>query len=380
MIETTASAPESLRLDRIREILCSAGPCVTLLLPPNHPGEASNSEALWKSVSRNLIQELVARRLPEDVAGELIEPLQDLVDLPAGSHWGRVVFRSPDVLRQFWLPGNAKTALAVGGCFEVRPILNELHLPEAFYVLTLTKKRIGLLRCTGTTAERIALPSGVPETLDEALRLEPPDHDLENRSAIGGAAGVTNRIRFGTGHGRETQHTYLSDFYKVVDRGLTPFLNQRNTQLVLAGVGEDTSVYRFVNTYAHLANGSIQGGKLEDALAEQLGRQAYAILQTQALEREAGILAELEKHASPDRFTSDFDSILRLAFEGRLHQLFVQEGAARMGVFARPEYRSWGSEDLVNLAAVQAVRHGGLAFTLPRAAMPEGPAAAILRF
>jgi hypothetical protein len=52
------------------------------------------------------------------------------------------------------------------------------------------------------------------------LAFKPPDHDLENRSAAGSSVGAMRAVRFGTGSGRETQHTYLRTSIKAVDHGL----------------------------------------------------------------------------------------------------------------------------------------------------------------
>jgi hypothetical protein len=106
--------------------------------------------------------------------------------------------------------------------------------------------------------ERVEFPVrlDLPPAMREPVRLEhqerdddQPDHDLENRSAAGSSPGAMRRIRFGTGSGRETQHSYLAEFYKKVDHGIHELLNTHGSPLLLAGVDEDTALYRAGNTY-----------------------------------------------------------------------------------------------------------------------------------
>jgi hypothetical protein len=70
--------------------------------------------------------------------------------------------------------------------------------------------------------------------------------------------------------------------------------------------------------------------------------------------------------------------------EGRVRHLYIDEVARKLGVFEgskRGGRWDWGEEDLLNVAAVETIMQGGLAFALPTSRMPEGAAAAaILRY
>lgn len=388
MIAAKVSALEPLRLESIQELVRSSAPCITVLLPPYRPGEQARSiAALLKSNVKDAARELVYRKVPESVMADLLDPLQQLTEDPellGGSHWGRAVFRSEQVFRQYELTEPVSPTLKVGGCFEIRSILGQLHLPQEFYLLKLSKKRVGLLRCAALRAEPMKLPKGVPETLEEALALEWPDHDLENRSAAGSSTGAMRRVRFGTGSGRETQHTYLADFYKAVDRGIHQLLHTRGAPLVLAGVDEDTALYRSINKYANLLGRSVLGSPSEALPEADLLGHAYAIVRSARTDRDARTLAETRERVAPARFSTDLDRILGAAVDARVGRLYIDERAQRVGIFegARRGGRwNWGEEDLLNVTAVETILHGGLVFGLPKCSMPEGAAvAAIFRF
>lgn len=389
MNEVKVSPPESLKLERIHDLIRSEGPCVTLLLPPYRPGEQSKPlAALVRTSLQGAEHQLAERDIPEAVTRDLLEPLEELArnpDFLAGSHWSRVIFRSPDSLRQFTLTEAVKPALYVGGCFEIRPILAELDLPSQFYVLKLSKKNVELHRCAGISAERFKLPAGFPETLEEALALERPDHDLENRSVAGNSTGSMPGVRFGTGSGRETQSTYLADFYKAVDRGMRELLiPMGDPPLILAGVDEDTALYRSNNRYPSLLARSISGNPAGSLLENGTLQKAYAIVSADRAERAAGALLDSKERVTPARYATGLSAILRAAAGGRLARLYIDQASRMLGVFEgtrRAGRWNWGAEDLLNIAAVETLLQGGSVFSLPAGRIPDGAAlAAILRY
>ena len=385
MTATKLFAPETLQPASLQEILGLPGPCLTLFLPPYRPGElASTPAALLKAGLQHAGQELAERRCPETDRAELFAPLEELAQDPElleGSGRGRAIFRSPELLRQFHMIQPVPASVVVAGSFAVRPLLAELQLPRVFYILALSKDHVQLMRCEDFRAKAVGLPPGFPLSLEEAMAFEPPDHDLENRSAAGSSTGAMRRVRFGTGSGRETQHAHLSDFYKLVDRGIHQILPKGDVPLVLAGVAEETDAYRAISGYRNLSAGTLQGSPDFASQEPEFLMQAYSLLRAEATVRELEALTEAIERAAPSHVSTDPDEVLRAAFEGRVRQLYIDESANRTGVFERGRYRTCGREDLLNLAAVQTILHRGGAFGLPHGMMPPGlSAAAILRF
>jgi Bacterial archaeo-eukaryotic release factor family 3 len=299
----------------------------------------------------------------------------------SGSHAGYAIFRSPSVLELFPLTQPVKPSLTIGGVFSIRNLSWELARPADFYVLALSKTKVSLLHGNGSTIEAAKLPPGIPATLEEAMAFDPPDHDLENRSPSGNSTGAMHGVRFGTGAGREQKHAHLADYYRMVDRGLRDLVDQAQIPLILAGVDEDTNIYRSVCASHNVVKQSLPGGP--DSLRDhsQVLRQSHFILRADAVECEAAAIKLAKERSTPARFLTDLDAILHAAFEGRVSDLYLAEGVEKTGVFENPGYRDWGSEDLLNLAAVQTIVHGGKSYEVPAAAMPAGTiAAALLRF
>ena len=388
MIETHVAPLEALQIESIKALLAATPPCVTLFLPPYRPAEQSKpSGVILRSWIQDLSHRLEQIRIGDAEAAAVLAPIASLAEDPAfthGSHSGRVIFSSPDLFRQFELTEPVRASWTIGGCFEIRPILNELNFPSQYFVLKLSTQRVELLRATALTMESVVLPKGVPSTLEATMAFEPPDHDLENRSAAGPSTGAMRGVRFGTGSGRETGHTYVADFYKAVDKGIHQLLRDGKTPLVLAGVEEDTTLYRGISTYPGLVEKSVGGDSGGAQTNADLLRHASAILHFSMADEAARDLMEARERLGPGRSSMDLEIILSAAAEGRVSRIYIDENAEKTGVFLdvkRGTRRNWGGEDLLNVAAVDTILHGGMAFALPTSQMPTHAAvAAIFRY
>lgn len=385
MIVNNSPTIELFRLATIREVLDSPGPCMTVFLPPYRPGEsAGSSAAILQAYLQDAKKQLNERGVSKPVVTNLLRPVEQAAENPsfeAGSHSSRAIFRSSQAFEQFHLTHPVDALWNVGGTFLIRPLASELARPSAFYILALSKEGVALHHCAGLHLEATHLPPGIPETLAEALALEPPDHDLESRSAAGSSTGAMRRVRFGTGSERERRHSHLSDYYKLVDRGIQQIVREQDLPLILAGPEEDVSIYRGAGSYRGLAKGAILGSPDVEREKTEILQRAYAILRTDQLEQQQAALMAAKEKVSSSRFSTDLDGILEAAFEGRVGQLYLNEQAQRVEEFARGNYQTWGKEDLLNLAAVQTILHHGKVCSLPGERMPDKSAAiAIFRF
>src|ERR1700733_11583684 len=156
MIETkieTKLTTDPLTNEIIKDLVSTAGPCLTVILPPYRRGEPGKpAAAVLKMDLQEAAKKLAARRIPAPLIEDLLEPLRQLSHEEAslaGSGFARAIFRAQGVFRQFELPASPapEQACTVGDCFSIRPILKSLALAEKTYVLNVTKKAVSLLAC-----------------------------------------------------------------------------------------------------------------------------------------------------------------------------------------------------------------------------------------
>jgi hypothetical protein len=381
---TAEQTAEPLTRQIIPDLIHTRGPCVTLLLPPYRPGEPAEPAAvLLKKDLQEAAKQLVARGVAEPVIADLLEPLRQLShedESMAGSRFARVIFRSQGVFREFELavPPASVRACTVGECFSIRPALASLEVPSHVYVLEVTKIGVELLVCGFNEATPVQLPAGTPKNLHEALAFKAPDHDLTNRSSAGPSAGAMRGVQFGTGSGRETQQTYRHDFYKAVDRGVRELLRLNEAPLILAGVDEEVALYSAVTTYPNLLRRTISGSPGVAFTRADMVRRAHDIVRFDYERRAAIAMTDAMERLAPARFSTNLEAILRAAAEGRVSDLYLDENASREGDFDGKPFGGayWHGEDLLNVAAVETLQHGGAVHSLPSHSMPGGAAIA----
>ena len=381
--------PEPMPKEVFLDLIVTRGPCITIVLPPYRPGELGHpAAALLKSHIQEAAKKLASRRIAQPAIEGLLEPLRDLANREesfAGVGRTRILLRSHGVFHQFELPVNPEhaTQCAVGDCFYVRPMLASLALPPRIYLLEVTKKSVALLACGLTDVTRVELPKGTPKTIEDALEFDQPDHDLMNRSSAGPSTGGMQGVQFGTRSDREKQHAHLRDFYRAIDRGIGELLRGGDAPLILAGVEEDVALYRAVNTYPHVLEQGIPGSLGPAISHPQVVRQSHEIVLFDLERRAALELAESKERLAPARFSSDLNAILRAAVAGRVSDLYLDENAERIGTFDGKAYggtTNWHDEDLLNVAAVETLLHGGAVYSLASHQMAGASAAASFRY
>ncbi len=359
----------------LKTLAAAGGLCVTLAASIPNPAEMS--VRLKKAV--RAVEGQVDDR-------SLTDPIEELAaNAYIDQVWANtlLLFRSHEVFRYYWLRGARQEMAVVAQRFQVRQLLSVLTGAQSFHLLALNRKKVRLLHCTPHASEEIDLRGIAPVNLGEWLNQRQPDHTLDNWSTSGPSTGSMRSVLFGTGTDRENGDEYLRHFWKEVDRGVRSILRDQDTPLVLAGVDYEVAIYRSVNTYPHVLAQAVHGAP--DGITERdLQERAWELAGRAAPEPFRKAMEEAEVHRELGRVATDAHQVIRAAFEGRVADLFVSGAAERRGSWDGDNFEpriGEGGDDLLNLAAVETIRHGGRAFELDAAAMPvRSEIAAVLRF
>jgi hypothetical protein len=355
------------------------GPCVSLLLP-THRGGAEEDVIRWKNLLRQAEEGLVAHGARAPEARELLRPAARLLEdrtfwkSPGG---GLALFLAPGLARAWHVPLRLRPQAVVGRRFHVKPLLALLEGDGRFYVLALSQKRVRLLEGTRDSAREVDL-QGVPRSLAGALRFHDRDEPLifHTHPALG--LGRWGAIFHGHGVGIDDVKDDLLNYFRQIDRGLHELLRDQRAPLLLASVEYLWPLYRQANTYPHLLEGGVRGNP--DHLGLQaLHDRAWALVGPDfcAAQRQAATL--YARLAGTGRTFSDPAEATAAAYRGRVQVLLVADGAECLGAFdlqtgtaAPHDSPRPGDEDLLNLAAVFTLRHGGAVHVVPPSAIPSG--------
>ena len=368
----------------LKELASARPPCITILAPVPTPFELSPR---LKNAMRHTQSKLEERAGKGTSTDALMGPIRELaMAAETAGLWSNslILFRSPDVFRYYRLYRSVPQAMeAAEDRFQIRPLLAALGTEQRFHVLGLSRKHIRLLDCTQYRTEEARIDNVVQQDMREWLKIRQPDHVLDNRAVAGPSVGSMKGVTFGTSADRERENEYVSHFFKEVDKGLNTLLRADSAPLLLAGVESEVAIYRRVSSNPRLHEKAVNGSP--DGLPDQeLHRRAMEQIMQSYSKPVEKALSDFEKYRDTGRISTDHHEIVRAAWEGRVLDLLISEGAELRGTW-NEEKRDIETdnprEDLLNAAALQTVLHGGQAFVLEAKKMPlSQEAVAVLRF
>lgn len=369
--------------------------CLSILMPTHRTGPEVQQDAIR---FRNLLRQAEKRLIDQGMKSEAVQKfLQPIAALDSHEFWqhqqdGLAIFRSEQQFCHYCLPLTLEEQVIARDHFYLVPILPLVTQNRPFYLLALSQQQLRLLQCTRYSVKELDLTDRLPTPI-AALQFEAPERQVPAHISTPRAAahrrGMAGEATIFHGHGAgdEDGKANLRQYFGQVDQVLQTILKPEQAPLVLAGVEYLLPIYREVNTYPELLENSLVGNP-EALSAEELGKQAGAIVEPyflQAQERAIGQYTELK---SSDRAVEDIYAILPAAYQGRVHALLIAAHQQLWGtfnpetqtvnVYAAPELNR---DDLLNMAAIQTLLYKGQVYIVEPDQMPEQTSvAAVLRY
>jgi hypothetical protein len=362
------------------------GPCITILMPTHHHGtDAFQNPIRLKNLLRRAEQQLAARGYGEAEVSDLLELAGPLVDeeLLAEHHSaGLAVFIASDCLRRYYLPFPVEETVVVSDRFTIRPLLPFVHGDGRFYVLALSHNAVRLLECTRDTVHEVELPE-TPHSLAESTRYLHTERQLQLHTGGAGHSAVFHSAVID----REEDKVYLHEFFREIDHGLHDRIAAERAPLVLAAAEYLLPIYSAVSTYPCLLPKGIAGcpDRLSNAT---LHAQAWPLAAPLFQEDRRLEWQRYEQKLGTGMASNDITEIVPATAYGRVATLFVAPDRSEWGAFdvgsrevqLHPD-AGGDAQDLINLAAVETLLHGGTVYTVPPDQLPaDRPAAALLRY
>jgi hypothetical protein len=281
------------------------------------------------------------------------------------------VLATPDSARTFRVPNALLPIVEVSDRFHLKPLLRTIAFPNTCFVLALAE---GAVRLIQVSAE---LPP-------VGIRVEGMPKDA---ASAAGRASINSRSPSGRIQGSEGQKVLLRQFARKVDHALRGLLTGSDLPLLLAASEPLASIYRSVNTYAHLATAGIHGSPVNSTDA-QLAERARAILDDLYRDEIALWKRTFLTRESEDRAITDIAHAARAATFGAVETMLVDIDEVVPGTvdenngavtFAKTaDARDYGVVDEI---ASRVIRSGGRVLGVRKADLPGGKSlAAILRY
>lgn len=370
-------------------------PCLSIFLPMYRAGtEVQQNRVRLRNRLREAENYLFLKNLSSSAIERVLKPVEALVE--DEQFWlhptdGLAIFCSPDLLRTYHLPFGVKERLVIATHFSLKPLLSCFTDDGSFYILALSQNQIRLLKGTRYGVSQVELPDSIPQSLAEALRYDDPDNQVRYYSSSSGASvgkgGRRAAIFYGQGVGIDEMKDNLLRYFQQIDPGLHELLRKARAPLVLAGVEYLFPIYHEANTYPHLLEKGIPGNP-DKVSAEVLHEEAWAVVEPYMLKAQQEAAAFYKEYAETERTSHEVKEIVPAAYYGRVAHLFVASDQEQWGIFQLAtntvhvhSTAKFGDEDLLDVAAIQTLRHGGAVYAVEREKMPaEAMIAAVFRY
>ncbi|MHB2165651.1 baeRF11 domain-containing protein [Alsobacter sp. R-9] len=336
--------------------------------------DVAASRTHLKNLAKEAMDQLQAADADKRAVASLAEHLDHLLEDDA--FWqvqarSLAVFATPDNVRTFRLPNALHASVEVSDRFHLTPLLRAVAFPNAAHVLALSEGAVRLVEVSPDLPAVTVRVAGLP---------------ADAASAVGRAS--VNQVRANTRlEGGQGQKVLLAQYARQVDRALRPMLTGSDIPLILASTEPLLSIYRSVNTYAHLAGPAITASP--DRMTDgELSDQARAVLDgiyRGEVAAWAGRFAGMENRG---RATTDVAQAARAATIGAVESLLVDIDQSVLGTLSDDDgavrfadHASARSYDVLGEIATRVIRSGGRVLGVRQADIPGSASlAAILRY
>lgn len=365
------------------------GPFVSIYMPTHRvPTELRQDSLRMKNLLRQAEDKLITKGLRTPEAKTILEPAEKLLSRVLfwrGQKDGLAIFLSPDFDRIYPLPVDVPELVIVGERFHIKPLLSLLGGGE-FYILALSQNQVRLLQASPFSISEVEV-EGLPQSLDEALRYEDPEKQLQFHTGTQKVTGDRAAMFHGHGVGTDDARNKLLRFCQHVDRGLHDILRDEQAPLILAAVDYLLPIFSEASSYPHLLSEMVSGNP-EALSPEALLHHAWPLVEPHLNQSQQEAEAKYRGLGGTGRSSHKLEEIIPAAYNGRVEFLFVGVGRQVWGIYNQqqnelqrfPESQS-DAEDLLDAAALQTLLKGGSVFAVEPEVVPDGrDIAAVFRY
>ncbi|MGE5431340.1 MAG: hypothetical protein ACM3QX_09710 [Syntrophomonadaceae bacterium] len=363
-------------------------PSISIYIPTSRRGtEVIQASIRLKNHLRDIERQLKEKDVNPVLINEILTPAQDIVgDEFFWNHQedSLAIFLAKGESHMYRLSVSIDEKSNISSRFYIKPLIPALSQMNAFYIMFLDRKNLKLFRANPFGYKEVELKN-VVTNMDDALQLDESEQN-KFRDSEGGLHRAS--LYFGPGNGTDDakKDKDILRFFQMADKGIFNAVKGENLPMVLSGVEYLLPIFKSASSYPNIADEGVAGGTWEPGMNE-IHRHALEIMRPYIEKKEKDALSKYYQYSAGEQSSDDIGQILQAAFSNRVDSLFVNTGEQVPGTFNPDTYevnlagKSEEGEDLVELAVVQTLLHGGNVYQLPYEKMPDGkPLAAVFRY
>ena len=368
------------------------GVSISIYMPTETSGKETQQNTIrFKNLVRRADQTIVEQGLMRArEARDLLRPVQELIDdVPFWQHQreGLAVFVSPKLFRRYRVPIRFRELVEVENRFHLKPLLRLLSCDGEFGILSLSRKNVRLFQSTRFRIDEIDL-GDTPTSVIDVMGTGPGERGLQWRSAASSGRGEHSALFHGHGRDDEDLTPELRKMLAAVDRSVCGRLRPPSIPLLLVGPEDLLSIYRGLSDYPglHADELKLNASEMKN---DELRERAWSVVGPHFQREQERIAERFRQLSGTGMASSSLNEIVPATHDGRVEALFVARGQYRWGLYD-PDTREVavqgqpgnGAQDLLDLAAVQTLRHQGKVYVVESESVPNdgAPIAAVYRY
>ena len=357
---------------------------VTLFLPTHKKGEEGKQDSIRL---KNLIQKTKNELLEKGWKDQRVEELfKDLIDKSEENQFwlhqekGLAIYLNEDHFEYFKIPVSPEENYYIAENFLITPLLELQNHHGTYHVLLLSQSETKMFKIAPDETTVVEFES-VPTSMEEHLKYHVHEKSIQQHSGGGGSNATFH------GQGGDENDKELELFIKHIENKVTKYLKKENGPLVLTGPDKMIAYYRKANKYFNVLDEALKGNS-DNKSPKELADEAWKIAEDYFQEDIESDIERFNNLQGSELISTEVEEIVKSAYFGKVDTLFVPMGTRQFGVFIPDENRVDMSEslngeavDLINYAAISAIRTGSTLYGLPQSQVPKNSGlAAIYRY
>ncbi|HHO47192.1 MAG TPA: hypothetical protein ENN06_01855 [Desulfobacteraceae bacterium] len=364
--------------------------CISIYLPVHRFGDPQDT-IRFKNLLGRAQRQLEEKGLRSVEAVKLLEPehalLEDLQYWKKLGSEGMAVFICAGLRERYLLPARFSESVTVSRRFKVKPLVPLITGDGRFFILALNKNDTRLFIGSRNSITEIGLPEGAPASIQEALKYDESEKQLQYHTGAPAAGGRRQAMFHGQGAGGDDERENITRFFQQLERHLSPVFYEHKIPVVPVGVEYLPPLYREIDSSGTLIPGSlnVNPGALDP---DELHRRTWEMVAPLFAEKERKAREKFHALHGTGLAVTDLAEIVTAARDGRVETLFTLEGVQIWGVFDYdrnmiiPVADDFpGAVDLLDLSVALTLSGNGGVYVKKLGDMPvAGDIAAVLRY
>ena len=299
---------------------------------------------------------------------------------------GLAIFVSRDGIEISHVPLKFDELTVVGSDFHILPLIPAVEDGSEFHIVAISRNRARLLQGTRYAVGEVAIDRA-PQGVNDLFINDDTSDQLQFRTIASTDGGDQTSLFHGQGGTERPQEERLLHYFRQIDTEVRRALGWSRAPLIFAGDAPLFPLYQRANQYGNLMDAFIRGNPDELSMGD-IHAKAVPIMEEKLRASQEHISQRVSTALAGGRCETKPATLLLSALSGRVDLLLVARGSSLWGtvdpekgqVQVHPE-RTAQSEELLNLAAVHTLRHGGVAVVQDPSVIPDqNQAVGVLRF